>query len=148
MINPVISHNDTNGVIRFNTHFNEPVVHTMDKMEHEAFFISYTAVHALTILPAQISAVWPDYLQLFLPGGKKVKAMYRGGQYEPGQRIYAVENIDAAINNNEYQWIALSAIPDDIRCIYVNLELYSQGKILKKLQINSFSGNGKVINYG
>jgi len=148
MINPVVNHDDTSGVIRFNTHFDKPVVHTLTKMEHEAFFLSYTAVNALTILPAYVSAVWSDYLQVFLPGGRKVNAMYNGGSFLPGQVVYVVENVDAVIYSEGYSWIALSDLPHDIRCIYVNLDVYSRGEIIKRLQINSFSGNGRVINYG
>lgn len=148
MIKPVINHDDTSGVVRFNTHFNKPVVHTLTKMEHEAFFISYTAINALTILPAQVSAVWSDYLQIFLPGGKKVDAAYSGDVFQPGQVVYAIENIDAVLYNEGYQWIVLQSLPHDVRCIYVNLDVYSRGKIVKRLQINTFFGNGRVISYG
>jgi len=147
MIKPTIHHDNTSGVIRFNTHLNKPVIYTMCKMEHEAFFISYTAVNNLVVLPAQVSSVWPKYLQAFLFGGKKVNADYRGNSFHCGKEIYVAENVDAILRGDEYEWVALVDVPHDIRCVYVNLDVYDGKKHVRRLQIDTFFGRSRAINY-
>lgn len=141
MLDPKLTQTKNNVELTFCTFWGQDKRYYFLLNKGEEARISYTAVSDILIYKAQVKAIWKDYLELFISGGKTIRALY-DGEFQYGQEIYAIEYFP--IKNEKYKWVASTFVPDDVRCISVNCDIYN-GTLVRRYQINPFTGYIKVL---
>jgi hypothetical protein len=65
------------------------------------------------------------------------------GEVREHSEIFIIETLDL---DEKVRWLAMSEIPEDCRCHFLNFDFVDDGgKILRRLRIDPFLGGSKVI---
>lgn len=112
------------------------------KKNGECFKLSYTAIDSIIILKGQIKCIWPDrYVEVHTLEGTKRAHFFENLDF--GDPVFLIERF--TINKKQYPWTAIRSIPQDVNCISVNVDVYGQGKIMKRFMIDPYLGSYVVV---
>lgn len=145
MIKPKVHKIKNIAILVFTTHFGELKTYCVRKESHQSFRLCYTGIDKITTYVAQVKSIWKDYLEVYLPGGNTIRACYGAKQgIEPGQQIYVYEffRVD---KDMEYNWVASIKEIEDVRMIYINLDIMEDDKIVERLRVDPYFGRSMNI---
>jgi hypothetical protein len=145
MIKPKMKVIENIATLHFTTHFGELQTHCVRKQSHQSFHLCYTGINQIIKYAVQIKAIWPDYVEVYLAGGKTIRACY-GEKLSHGQQVHMYEFFKVD-KNMEYNWVVSSKEIEDDRMIYINLDILSDGKAVERLRIGPYFGRSKVISF-
>jgi len=116
--------------------------YSFSKRDDEVFRQCYTAIDRITILDAWVIKVCPGFVILRTKDNKPLYSFY-GEELEEGQRVHAYEYFA----NRWFQWVASSKKYRDANCLYVNLDVMDNNTLVRRLQIDPYSGKTKEIKW-
>ena len=126
-------------ILVFTTHFGELKTYCVRKTPPQSFKLCYTGIDKIAKYAAQVRAIWPEYVEVNLHGGKTLRSCY-GEKLSPGQSIYIYEHFEID-KDIEYKWVASSKEIEDDRMIYINLDvLNEEEEIVERLRIDPYFG--------
>lgn len=142
MLKPdLICHGNT-AILNFEDRFNNKIFLNFHKKEEEVFKLTYTALNSIQIYQCSVKAIWKKYIEVFTPIGV-LRAFYnKKYQINHGDVLYIVEYFPF---KNGLKWVALREIPNDIRCININVDVLLNNQLKFRYKVDPFTGEYLVV---